>query len=115
MKSTVIVVVVMMLALGIKSLYFADKVTESDNAVAPALSYARHVKPIFRKNCSGCHNADSGLPNWLDYQTAYDSREKIREKVLETGVMPPLGANGFGLNRHEAAVLKLWLDQGAQK
>jgi len=114
---TILVVTAIVVALGIKSIYFKDKRVRSSHAEAPKqiISYEKHVKPIFAKNCSACHNADSGLPNWLDYQTAYDNRQKIQDKVLDKGQMPPQNANGFGLTRHELAVLKVWLDQGANK
>ena len=79
------------------------------------LSYTKHVKPIFQKNCSACHNAHSGLPNWLDYDTVYEKRAIIKEKVIDNQTMPPQSANGFGLNLHERSVLKMWLDQGAKK
>jgi uncharacterized membrane protein len=79
------------------------------------LSYNKHVKTIFRKNCGECHNGKtSGLPNWLDYKTVYNNRSLIRDKLTEKQ-MPPSSVGPFGMNEHERLILVKWIDTGAKE
>lgn len=57
----------------------AEPVMVYDASTGP--SYAEDVRPIFVRRCAACHNAQKGLPNLLDYKTAYNLRKTIRERV----------------------------------
>ena len=36
--------------------------------------YFNDLFPLFKTNCSSCHNSVSSIPNWLDYNVAYEKR-----------------------------------------
>ncbi|MBI4583869.1 MAG: pre-peptidase C-terminal domain-containing protein [Planctomycetes bacterium] len=96
---------------------------------APAPDYSRHIEPIFRKYCTGCHNADD-LEGGLNLES-YELLRKGSEKgpVLDPGrsgeskiirvlegktkpKMPP--GKRPGPNPEELALLKAWIDAGAK-
>ena len=80
---------------------------------AGTLTYTKHARPIFQKNCLPCHNLNNpyNLPSWLDYKTAYDKRDKIRYRVWEIRSMP-LGQN---MPENERKMIKDWIDSGAKE
>jgi mono/diheme cytochrome c family protein len=92
----------------------------SNNPSAPQAStqtasagptYQKDILPIFTKNCSSCHNARSGLPNWLDYQVAFGKKDRIMERDVVKRTMPPPGMPP--LQESEVATIKKWLESGA--
>jgi mono/diheme cytochrome c family protein len=78
------------------ALLFAGPATKSP--VIDAAGFEKHVKPILKNNCAGCHNAGvmSGGVNLLPYTEAStlgtdrEAWDKIVQKV-ESGEMPPKG------------------------
>jgi hypothetical protein len=99
----------------------------AEDASAP--DYSRHIEPIFKKYCTGCHNADD-LEGGLNLES-YELLRKGSEKgpviapgksgeskivlVLEGKVKPkmPPGKRP-GLNPQELALLKAWIGAGAR-
>lgn len=73
-------------------------------------SYKKDILPIFQKNCSMCHNGNTPDRNWLVYQVAYNSREKIKMR-LENGSMP-IGIKMLDEDRKKVIE---WVNKGAKK
>lgn len=54
-------------------------------------TYTEHVKPmIFAPICGSCHGVRPDLPNWQIYAEAVDRADKIKKKVSEGEMPPPL-------------------------
>lgn len=92
-------------------------------AEAPSVTYARDVKPILDRSCTGCHSADNIGPFPL---TTYDEVFEVRELVkaaVETGTMPPWlagpGCDDYEydprLSEEEIATIARWIDEGAHQ
>jgi uncharacterized membrane protein len=80
--------------------------------VAANLTYTADIKPIIEKRCSQCHNANWPEKNWMDYDTAFKNKGKIKAKV-GMREMPP--ENTTGLTEVERSNIIKWIDQGAKK
>ena len=80
--------------------------------MAANLTYTADIKPIFEKRCSQCHNANWTDKNWLDYDTAFKNKDKIKLRVGNE-TMPP--GNQTELTKEERASIIKWVDQGAKK
>jgi len=76
------------------------------------LTYTKDAKPIIEKHCSQCHNANWADKNWMDYDTAFKNRDKIKLRVGNES-MPP--GNPTEMTKEERKVLIDWVDQGAKK
>jgi len=97
--------------------------TGSRSAVAGVIDFARDVKPILEGHCFECHggNSTEGLDlndraAIEDYLTAGDASESDlfqRTIAADDTRMPPLDS-GLPLTGTEIAVLKLWIDEGAE-
>ena len=96
------------------------------HAPAAALSdanatYLRDVLPIVMGRCSRCHNAQSILPNWLDYKTAYGHRQEIKRRIWDSWkgqyYKQPMPAGNSGecqaITENERAMIKDWVLNGA--
>src|SRR5690349_16180622 len=53
-------------------------------AVDADTTYVRDVLPIVMGRCSRCHNGQSGLPNWMDYKTAFTDRHEIKRRIWDS-------------------------------
>jgi uncharacterized membrane protein len=80
--------------------------------VATNLTYTTDIKPIFEKRCSQCHNANWADKNWMDYDTAYKNRDKIKLRV-ENQTMPP--GNSTNMTKEERDKVIKWVKEGAKK
>jgi ubiquinol-cytochrome c reductase cytochrome b subunit len=47
-------------------------------------TYLRDVQPIFAASCARCHNPQTRIYNWLDYQSAFADRWEIRRRVWDS-------------------------------
>lgn len=93
------------------SIVVALACSKQNVADVPVYSYKETIKPIFQKRCAQCHNENWKDKNWLDYETAYKNRDKIRYRVWEVKNMPPSG----DIPMIERVLIKKWVDKGAQK
>ena len=80
--------------------------------VAANLTYTADIKPIFQNRCSQCHNSNWADKNWMDYDTAYKNRDKIKLRV-ENKTMPP--SNSTNMTKEERDKVIKWVKQGAKK
>ena len=112
----------------------ADVVAEGDNssAVPERVSFNAHIRPIFAKHCVACHggvkqasglsliyreqalaDCESGLapivPGATDESYLMD---RVTDADPETR-MPP-GEHGPALSEHQVALLRKWIEQGAE-
>lgn len=74
-------------------------------------------KAIFEPKCKSCHGDGSPNKNWLDHGIASQFANNILDKVSNTppkmgGATMPMGGK---LSADEIALLKSWIDGGAQK
>lgn len=76
-----------------------------------SITFNKDALPIFNKNCTVCHKAGSGLPNWSNYAEAYAKRDRIMDRVVIQRNMPPPGA--VPLQESEIQLVKEWIEQGA--
>lgn len=59
--------------------------------VTTIIGYNEQIKPLFQNKCSSCHNATSGLPNWLQYEVAFSRKDAIYNRVFVIKDMPKTG------------------------
>ena len=78
-----------------------------------APTFTKEIKPIFEKRCSVCHgpNNPHSIPNWEDYDTSYNKRELIKDRVWTKRDMP-MGAT---MPDSERDLVRKWVDGGAKK
>lgn len=76
------------------------------------ISYAKEVRPVFSKNCASCHNAKSGLGNWLVYEEAFKNRLAIQRRV-KSREMPAHG--GTRMSESDRELINAWVNTGANK
>jgi mono/diheme cytochrome c family protein len=86
----------------------------------PQPTYLRDVMPIFIGKCFRCHNNQSFLDNWLDYEKAVGHRWEIKRRVwdswqgqyfkqpMPTGNSP----ESLALTEEERALIKRWVETG---
>jgi len=93
---------------GIKTREYIDTMPNTET-----LTYTKHARSIFKKNCLPCHNLNNpyNLPSWLDYKTAYDKRVQIRYRIWEIRSMPL----GKDMPENERKMIKDWIDQGSKE
>ncbi len=94
-----------------------------------SVDFDRQVKPIFQKNCYGCHGPalqSSGLR--LDDPAAalkggyggasivpgQSGESKLVQRVSGAKGVPPMPPAGKRLTAEEIAILRTWIDQGAK-
>ncbi len=91
--------------------------------VPDAVTFAKHVAPIFRAKCQACHQPGSIAPmSLLTYEEARTYAPMIKAKV-QNRVMPPwhinrsIGIKEFkndtGLNAEQIDTIVAWVDAGA--
>jgi hypothetical protein len=74
------------------------------------LTFTEHVRPVFKNNCAMCHNAQTALPNFLDYSIVYDYRFSIKN-VLEKRTMPHMSH----ISESDRELVLKWLNGGAKE
>lgn len=65
------------------------------------------VVSVFETSCKMCHNADSGLPNWLDYAVVESKFLQLRNRLFIKKDMPL----GMPLSETDQDKIKHWLDE----
>jgi len=73
----------------------------------PVVSYEKDVKPIFRKHCISCHQGA------MSYEIAYKQRQKIYDKFVKQGEMPP--KHRSQPTELEVDIVRKWIETGARK
>jgi uncharacterized membrane protein len=81
-------------------------------AALSAPTYTKDIKPIFKNRCSICHDGMADK-NWQDYEKAFASRDKIKNRVLVVKDMPQ--GNITGMTEAERTMVGNWIDGGAKK
>lgn len=76
-----------------------------------SLSFSNDVFPIITQNCAlpTCHNATGRSPQFVDYQSVFQSIDRIENRAVVNQTMPP----GGPLPDCELLILKKWIDDGA--
>jgi hypothetical protein len=83
-------------------------------ASSTGVSYATQIKPILEANCikSGCHDGNSGVPNWGNLSTVQANAQNIK---LRTGNRSmPADIAPTGLPQEQIDLIACWVDEGAQ-
>ncbi len=86
-------------------------------AKGDCVPFATVSKAIFEPKCKSCHGDGSPNKNWLDHGMASQFTNNILDKVSNNppkmgGAAMPMGGS---LSADEIALLKSWIDGGAQK
>lgn len=57
------------------------------------ITYVEHIKPLFEKYCTLCHNENSGpaMPNWLQYDIVVLKKEVLLDRLFVKKDMPMQG------------------------
>lgn len=76
------------------------------------VTYTKDAKPIFQKHCSNCHNSNWADRNWMDYETAFKYKDKIKFRT-ENQTMPP--GNPTNMTKAERQVIVDWVNGGGKK
>lgn len=77
-------------------------------------SFSVDVQPIFQMHCSGCHMPDNqfGAPDLSTFEAWRDRANRIRERVIEAGDMPPSATRSPDWGEDEVTVIDEWLSGG---
>jgi hypothetical protein len=69
------------------------------------------VIPIITSNCavSGCHDGNSGIPDWSDKDNVIENAANIKN-LTGNGTMPP---GGRSITEEEISTIACWVDDGA--
>ncbi len=85
------------------------------------IGYSLDIKPIIEKNCTGCHNESSSIPNW-------ENSEKLKEYALKESSfsgfselqsrlrgkkLPQMPWGATPLSDSDLAKIDAWISQGA--
>ena len=82
------------------------------SAFAEGITFTKDVRPIISRACTSCHsNSKTGLPNLLDYQTAFQLRDTIVQRVSVERSMPYSGR----ITESERDLIEQWVLTGAKK
>ena len=73
--------------------------------------FQNDILPIFQQRCATCHNATSSIPNWLDYNTAFQYKDQIYQRVFVDKTMPL--NNATGMTDDERKKVADWVNAGA--
>ena len=76
------------------------------------VTYTKDAQLIFKNRCSQCHNQSVPDRNWMNYDTAFKNRHKIKSR-LENNTMPP--GNNTGMTSDERKTIIKWVDDGGKK
>ena len=92
----------------------------SEAAALSSVNYSKHIAPIVRDNCQGCHRPGQVAPfSLMSYQQAKRWGHEMKEYV-EARLMPPWRAKpGYGqfrgdrsLSQTQIDLIKRWVDEG---
>lgn len=80
--------------------------------VLSGISFETHISSIMSNSCavSGCHNGDTGLPDFRDLSVIQDKAGLIKTKT-GNGTMPPQGSGS--LTQEQKDRIACWVDDGA--
>src|SRR5689334_12267171 len=99
-------------------------------AIGQSVDFAKDVEPIFEKSCLNCHNAEKAKgkllldtrehaikggengPDILPGDSGKSPLIHFTARLVEDSEMPPPG-KGEPLSKDQVAVLRAWIDQGA--
>ncbi len=81
-------------------------------------TYLRDVLPIFMVSCARCHNPQTRIFNWLDYESAFADRWEIRRRVWDSWkgryykeAMPMPGSpESLAFTDAERLTIRKWVD-----
>jgi mono/diheme cytochrome c family protein len=121
-----------MLMLGSLGQLMAGEPTVPRMAVRPerialelskAPTYLAGVLPIFMGKCARCHNDQTILGNWLDYETAAAERWEIKRRVWDswhgTYFKQPMpvanGPESESITEPERQLIRDWVESGARR
>ena len=87
--------------------------TSNTVTVLTGASYANQIQDIIETNCavSGCHDGDSGIPDWTSLSNVQDNAANIKNRTA-AGTMPPANS-GITLTQDEVDAIGCWVDDGA--
>jgi uncharacterized membrane protein len=85
---------------------------KSHVANSKEISYSKDIHPIFEERCSVCHNPGWAEKNWLDYDTAFKNKDKIKIRI-KAETMPP--GNITEVTKEERKTIIEWVDGGGKK
>jgi mono/diheme cytochrome c family protein len=100
-----------------------DAASSNAGADKAAVTFTKHIAPLFQKRCEECHRQGGVAPmSLVTYEEARPWARSIREKVV-TRQMPPFHAagpvgryhNDPRLTDEEIALIAKWVDSGAPK
>ncbi len=77
------------------------------------LAWDGQIKAIFFNRCGPCHHAGAPIPDWENYQTVYQFRQKIFDYAVTTHFMPL--NNATNMTQAERNILGEWIKAGAPK
>ncbi len=80
-----------------------------------SLTYVEHIKPIFEKYCSLCHNentAGTPMPNWLQYDVVVLKADSIFNRLILKKNMPPEGMDLPAPTETEKQLFLTWTLKG---
>lgn len=80
-----------------------------------SLTYVDHIKPIFEKYCSLCHNentAGTPMPNWLQYDVVVLKADAIFNRLILKKNMPPEGMDLPAPTETEKQLFLTWTLKG---
>jgi mono/diheme cytochrome c family protein len=113
-------------ASSIALVFVCAKTAHCDDALTKpaAPTYLHDVLPILMGKCARCHGADRGvLPDWMDYQTAFNDRLEIKRRVWQSWngayYKQPMPAGNsqeaLTITESERRIIKRWVDEGAPR
>jgi mono/diheme cytochrome c family protein len=97
---------------------FAD---DASGSTKHSPTYLRDVQPIFAASCARCHNPETRIYNWLDYNSAFADRWEIGRRVWNSWkgwyyreAMPmPNSPESLALTDEERLTIRNWVANGA--
>lgn len=75
------------------------------------LAYSSGIKDLLVNRCGKCHAPGAAVPNWEDYQTTYNFRSQIYQKVVVDQSMPL--QNVTAMTEAERGEIATWINDGA--
>jgi len=96
-----------------------NAVADSDSgSTNQSPTYLRDVQPIFAASCARCHNPETRIFNWLDYESAFADRWEIRRRVWDSWkgryykeAMPMPGSpESLAFTDAERLTIRKWVD-----
>ncbi len=87
-----------------------DKPKTIPPAQAEGIAYEPEIRTILETNCtfSNCHG-NAVKPNWTSYETVWENRNKILQRVVVNQTMPPSGP----LGPNTRAQIEAWINNCA--